>query len=114
MGHEFTQEERARGGFNVVKIHPELRRKRALFLRHDSEAQRAKAYLRMEIEQDVARGLVERGWTIYSPTVVCDRIGVKDGKVYFLEFKKGNQELRPGQKAIMESVPEMYLVVRHD
>jgi len=70
--------------------------------------------LRMEIEQYVARQLVEKGWTIYSPTAVCDRIGVKDGKVYFLEFKKGEQKLRPGQKAIMDLVPRMYIVVRHD
>lgn len=68
----------------------------------------------MAIEEDVARQLVEKGWTIYSPTVVCDRIGVRDGKVYFLEFKKGHQELRPCQKAITELVPKMYLVIRHD
>ena len=50
----------------------------------------------------------------YIPTAVCDRIGVKDEKVYFLEFKKGNQVLRPGQKAIMDLVPQMYMIIRHE
>ena len=70
--------------------------------------------MRMEIEQQIARGLIEMGWTIYSPTAVCDRIGVKNGKVYFLEFKKGIQLLRPGQQAIRDLVPRMYEIIRHD
>ena len=56
--------------------------------------------------------MTEEGWTVYFPTVVCDRVGVKAGKVYFLEFKKGNQQLRPGQQAICDLVPHMYLVIR--
>ncbi|MDA4136138.1 MAG: hypothetical protein OK449_03950 [Thaumarchaeota archaeon] len=110
MGHEFTPEERSRGGRISIALHPELKRLHAPYLRHHPAAQRAKAYRRMEIEQRVAKRLTEEGWAVYSPTVVCDRIGVKDDKVYFLEFKKENQTLRPGQQAINDLVPWMYRV----
>jgi hypothetical protein len=66
-------------------------------------------------EESVAASLRLEGWEVFSPTVVCDRIGIKDGKVFFLEFKpKGRESLRPGQKRIQECVPEMYEVVVHD
>jgi len=38
------------------------------------------------------------GW-FTSPTVVCDRIAAKDGRVFFIEFKK------PGQQLIEHRVP---------
>ena len=48
---------------------------------------------------------------VFSPTVVCDRIGVKNNIVCFLEFKKLGQKLRPGQALIRDLVPEMYRVI---
>ena len=50
------------------------------------------------------------GWKIFSPTVVCDRIGIKDGKVFFVEFKKKGQQLRDGQKEIQSLMPNNYLI----
>jgi hypothetical protein len=96
MGHEFTREERSRGGRISIALHPELKLLHAPYLRHDPEAQRAKAYRRMEIEQRVAKRLTEEGWTVYSPTVVCDRIGVKDDKVYFSGIQKGESDTTTG------------------
>jgi hypothetical protein len=68
--------------------------------------QRTRRYAQLEIEESVAAGLRDQGWEIYSPTVVCDRIGIKDGKLFLLEFKpESNQsqartakssEMRPG------------------
>ncbi len=72
-----------------------------------------KAFKRMDDEQRVAKELIQEGWIIFSPTAVCDRIGVKDGRVYFLEFKKGSQSLREGQQAIRDLVPRMYKVFRY-
>ncbi len=95
MGHEFTED-----------LH-------APYLRHDYEAQRRAAYRRIEIEEQMAQDLTKDGWTVYFPTTVCDRIGVRDGEVYFIEFKKGTQLLRPGQQAIHDLVPRMYKVIRH-
>lgn len=66
----------------------------------------------IEKEENIADGLRGEGWEVFSPTVVCDRVGVKDGKVFFLEFKPPeNQRLRPGQKRIADLVPEMYRII---
>jgi hypothetical protein len=61
-------------------------------------------------EVAMAKKLETEGFKVFSPTVVCDRIAVKDGKVFFVEFKKTGQELRPGQREIHDLVPEMYLI----
>jgi hypothetical protein len=61
-------------------------------------------------EQNEAAKLEKNGYKVYSPTVVCDRVAIKDGKVYFVEFKQSGQSLRAGQKAIQELVPEMYII----
>jgi len=61
-------------------------------------------------EVAMAKKLETEGFKVFSPTVVCDRVAVKDGKVFFVEFKKAGQELRPGQQEIHDLVPEMYLI----
>jgi hypothetical protein len=69
----------------------------------------------LDVEQAQARIMTKEGWEIFSPTVVCDRVGVKDGKVFFIDFKKqGREKLRPGQKRIQELLPEMYKIVVHE
>lgn len=66
----------------------------------------------LEWERSVANGLRAEGWNIFTPSTCCDRIGIRDGKVYFLEFKpEGKRELRTLQRAVQEILPEMYLVV---
>lgn len=61
-------------------------------------------------EEAEADRLRAEGFEVFSPTVVCDRIAVKDGKVYFVEFKRPGQYLRPAQQKVSELVPDRYLV----
>lgn len=66
----------------------------------------------LDLEEEMAAQLRDEGWEVFSPTVVCDRVGVKDGKVFFIEFKPvSDPRLRPGQKRIADLVPDMYRVV---
>jgi hypothetical protein len=63
-------------------------------------------------EQQIADSLAESGWQIISPTACCDRIGIRDGRVYFLEFKKeGETTLRTFQAAVRDLVPGMYRII---
>jgi hypothetical protein len=76
-----------------------------------SEAQSKRRKKQIEKEVGQADELVADGYEVYSPTVVCDRIAVKDGKVFFVEFKKNRkQKLRPGQQRIHDLVPKMYKI----
>ena len=64
------------------------------------------------MEQDVASRMTKEGWEIFSPTVVCDRIGIKNGKVFFIEFKKPGQELTENQQKI-KNLYRKYMVVHY-
>jgi Holliday junction resolvase len=76
-----------------------------------SEAQSKRRRNQIAAEVDQAKQLEAEGYEVFSPTVVCDRVAVKDGKVFFVEFKKNRkQKLRPGQSRIHKLVPEMYLI----
>ncbi|HYC26657.1 MAG TPA: hypothetical protein VEB67_01385 [Nitrososphaerales archaeon] len=114
MGHDFTQEERAKGGRNSYAKNPDLGKIHARKLTHDSESQRARRYAQMQHEEGIANELRGLGWIVFSPTVVCDRVGIKEGKVYFLEFKRPGQSLRPAQQTIHDHVPHMYEIVYRD
>ena len=111
MRHQFTAEERSRGGRNALVLHPELKSIRAKGFPHDSDTQRRRRLQQILNEESIANELREQGWMVLSPTVVCDRIGVKDNSVYLLEFKKPGQKLRPRQALICDLVPEMYRVI---
>ena|SRR5271166_3877988 len=77
------------------------------------ERQSKRRVAQINAEEAMAETMRAEGYEVFSPTVVCDRIAVKDGKVLFVEFKKPGQELRPGQQRIHDLVPLMYLV-RYD
>lgn len=63
-------------------------------------------------EETVAKQLGQEGWEIISPTACCDRIGIKDGRVFFLEFKpEGKSALRSFQKSVRRAAPHQYRVV---
>lgn len=64
----------------------------------------------LDHEEAEASKLRAEGYEVYSPTVVCDRIAVRDGKVFFVEFKQPGQRLRPGQQKVHDLVPKMYLI----
>jgi hypothetical protein len=76
----------------------------------DSNLNRQRRYTQIKLEVGMAKNLETEGFRVFSPTVVCDRIAVKNGKVYFVEFKKPGQKLRPGQQEIHDLVPEMYII----
>jgi len=79
-----------------------------------SAEQSAHSRVRIAQEKELAVQLAFQGYAVFSPTAVCDRIAVKDGQVWFVEFKKGRQKLRPGQQIIRDLVPDRYLVIRHE
>jgi hypothetical protein len=70
---------------------------------------RANRYKQLKHEEREAAKLRAEGYEVFSPTVVCDRVAVKDGKVFFVEFKFTGQSLRPGQERIRELTPENYI-----
>ena len=76
-----------------------------------SEAQSRRRKNQIAVETAMAAQMETEGFKMYPPTVVCDRVAVKDGKVYFVEFKKhSGQRLRPGQQEVHDLTPEMYLI----
>ena len=77
---------------------------------YSSEKQSARRLGQIKSEEAEAEKLRSEGYDVYSPTVVCDRVAVKDGKVFFVEFKKTGQKLRPGQQRIFDLASEMYIV----
>ena len=81
----------------------------------DVEVFRTNRRRQMKQEEDVANNLRAEGWEILYTSNCCDRIGIKDGKPYFLEFKlEGREELRTGQKRLSEVAGEQFKVVVHD
>ena len=75
-----------------------------------SEAGLLGAEMRLKLEGAAEEALERDGYEVLKPLVVCDRVAIKDGKVYFVEFKRRGQSLRDGQRRVQELVPEMYLV----
>lgn len=52
---------------------------------------------------------------LFLPTEVCDRIGIKDGKIFFIEIKNGSgkgQKLKPRQELMQSFANESYVVIR--
>lgn len=76
----------------------------------DGAAQSKRRKDQIAHEVAMAKKMEEEGYEVYSPTVVCDRVVVKDGKVYFVDFKKPGQKLRPGQQRIHDLIPDQYLI----
>ena len=79
-----------------------------------SEAQSKRRKAQIAAEEAEADKMRAEGYEVFSPTVVCDRIAVKDGKVFFVDFKKPGQKLRPGQQRIHDLVPTMYNIRYHE
>lgn len=86
--------------------------KKGLVLRgfFNSTKQRANNKKRMDMEAKTAQQLRHEGYEVFYPTVVCDRIATKNNQVFFIEFKKPGQTLRPGQQIIQSLMPENYIV----
>jgi hypothetical protein len=79
-------------------------------LNSDSATQRRRRLNQIAHEEAEAERMRAEGYEVFSPTVVCDRVAIKNGKVYFVEFKKPGQSLREGQHRVKELVPHRYLV----
>lgn len=74
---------------------------------------KANALANLKWEKALALKLEQQGWDMLIPSSCCDRIGIKNGKIYFVEFKPygRGQELRPFQKKVQSLMPERYKVV---
>ena len=66
---------------------------------------------RTEYERALSEKLVGEGYEVFSPWSACDRVALKDGKVFFVEFKKPQQELSPIQQRVHDALPDNYLVL---
>jgi len=64
----------------------------------------------MEMEETAATKLRKKGWVVFSPTVVCDRIAIKGRKIYFIEFKKPGQQLTVSQEKV-RSLADNYRIM---
>lgn len=47
---------------------------------------------------------------LFFPTEVCDRIAIKDGKIYFIEVKRKREKLRKKQQQFKDFAKENYLI----
>lgn len=74
------------------------------------ESCQAGARSRGELERRAAESLRAEGFQVYVPNAVCDRVAIKDGKVYFVEFKRRGQQLLPAQQLVRNMSPENYIV----
>ena len=107
MGKKQISEAQREVSRRNIQVAVERRKKEGFF---SSEAQSKRRLNQIAAEVAMAKQLEAEGFKVFSPTVVCDRVAVKDGKVLFVEFKKPGQTLRPGQQEIHDLVPEMYLI----
>jgi hypothetical protein len=90
-------------------------RKQAVKESYDIEKARANRRAQMKQEEDVANNLRIQGWEVFYTSNCCDRIGIKDGRPYFLEFKlEGREELRTGQKRLSEVSGDQFKIIVHD
>ena len=65
--------------------------------------------LSRKFENEVAKTL--EGDVIFLPQEICDRIAIRNGKVYFIEIKHTGQKLRPKQEQFRNIVKEQYEIV---
>lgn len=82
-------------------------------LTRTSEEQSRRTLKRLAWEERESETLRAQGFEVFAPSVVCDRVAIKDGAVWFVEFKKPGQSLRPAQQKV-KSAAERYLVVYSD
>jgi len=70
----------------------------------NSDVQRKRRYRQMEMEEKASSNLRKEGWEVFSPTAVCDRVAIKNGKVFLIEFKKPEQRLTESQEKVKKLV----------
>lgn len=75
-----------------------------------SETGRRGAKSRIKSERLCASRLEKEGYVVFAPYAVCDRIAIKNGKVFFVEFKPCGQSLRLAQQTVRDANPSQYLV----
>jgi len=112
----FTPEERRRGGLKTHELHPEVCKQNGKqnLARYyaDSTVQRKRAERRIYVEQATREQLRLEGWTIIALRHICDSVGIKDGRMCLLEFKRDeNAPLTDNQKLAKTSFGDNYKVV---
>ena len=68
-----------------------------------------KKILEKDVEGPVRKAAIKNGWLVYkwcsvNNRSVPDRIFIKEGKCYFVEFKALNKQLTPAQADIAEDL----------
>lgn len=81
---------------------------------YDSDKQAANARRRAAWENREAAKLVAAGFEVFYPHAVCDRVAIKDGVAYFVEFKQPGQALRPAQEKTSAAAGDSYVVIYSD
>lgn len=63
-------------------------------------------------ENSVAAKIASQYDHFYLPNEVCDRIGIRNGRIYFIEIKQKWSKLRPKQAEFQSAVGSSYIIVR--
>jgi len=63
-------------------------------------------------ENVVARQLNKEYEKMWLPQEICDRIVIKDGKLFFIEIKRNKGELTENQRKFREIIGKNYIVIR--
>jgi hypothetical protein len=108
--HEFTQNERKKGGRVRNKLYPGMSR-RLLANVKTSQTQSELGKRAREYEKIKTMELRKKFDKVYFPTSVCDRIAVMGTKVYLIEIKKPGSKLSRDQARIKNLLDGNYLVV---
>ena len=76
-----------------------------------SKSQSARSKRRINLEKELVCEMEKEGYELLMPWATCDRIAIKDGKVYFVEFKPANDPtLRVGQQKVSDVAGDQYII----
>ena len=65
-----------------------------------------------ERENRVIESIKDQYHKIFLPQEVCDRIAIKDGKIFFIEVKSLKQGLSPKQEIFKKLTKNRYIVIK--
>ena len=99
---------------NAVKqtwANTKLRNKMLSNLRNcDSAIQARRGSKSRNHENRVAKLLYKEYDQVFTPSAVCDRICIKNGRVFFIEIKQVGQQLRPKQEQFKQLVGNAFII----
>ena len=69
--------------------------------------------LSRKFENEMAEKIKGNYDYMFLPQSVCDRICIKNGKIFFIEIKKGKDKLKEKQKEFKKLVGNKYIIIRN-